>query len=1710
MASSAYLVELDERRRRLLAELIDHLGITSGSEEHEIALSFGLNSLSNHDHMDPEKKKVETTVCSFAEKMLMQGKTSDATRLLQLASSFSGTPVRVEGHRMTRGDVRRAAGQPPPEHPYAALALTLALSGSPTWTTTTGTNDDEAISSAAATSAAGGVGAIRRGSAKEQSDDGELAGLGGDSSRLWSTDNEDDEENDGKVGRDEEERGGGAEKGGRGPPGAPRPLPEDTDERDTHEWLRAFESDGERSPRTDDEGYATDGSEAVERRRGRWGDSEVEARPGAAPAPFALPSSSAANVAPSTGNATGRPVAVGQVAVRHKYGTTCIGADIHSLGGGGGRGRRRFHAGERDAVPAWTFLRPCQTLEACQTLGGGAAGRCRSIPEAEVVRAALHMLQGLSGDLFVRANDKVSPQDHTPHHQNQYHYDHPGPGIKNDRSGGRERPRRRSAPGSSGGGGGAESGRASALPGGREWFSLSASAARDLAVASLSPEALAGLLGELVGLGSVAEYLRAFVADAEASASVAAAGAARRGGAESDNCGDRASSGEEGGGGGGGGGGGCKHGHTTQAFVACVRHQLEAFEDAVARQDRGLYLRQTARGSGGGNHDDRGSSAGGIAAPRTVETLVGTLSLLRREAEALEVTKNLVEAGAGWWVGCPPGGPVGEGSQRWPGRRPADATAGRGSREGGLRERTGRLLAVLHEAVVSSALVGTGLPRQGGGGDGARAPRRHGWLLRIFCAVLAPYLRLLDSWITEGIIFDPHGELFLSQSGGGGSNVGAPVRGRNKSDPVVHVWDTGIVLHSKALPPFFAPLAPAVALAGQDISLMRRVRTLVSGSSSSSVSFGSGDAGFGRSSHRRGLDGTGPVMTSKSPESEAFSLADTLVESLRRLAVRVRAANRAGLARKLLEEGRGPDGIVDPSGAASVDSFQAVDPLDADVGEHDRARLDDDQHRKEGSEAFAANGISVREDVRAAISADVTETARATSEATAGDDSPGGLTMTGDEPAGRLTTEEALPLKPEGSNIDRGEDGGRGGGGGGSATRPETEAVEESSVGVERGGADGGSALVANATEEAQEDDHHLRELGFFGGTARMALEPDTMFRRALHPALAAPWLTPPPPSPPRPAPSSSPPTPASPAATDVPEQRTVPGFATGTIGGREGPARETEPARDSAVGISVDLGGADGGGDEGATAMEGDIATALPPTVVLETCLLGPLRQHCRLASSSCLGAFADELGIVGLAGVLREIYLSPGGAKSVTPLSRFRGVLFGLLGALPRRSLAGDGVGSKSAAAVLDGVVVRDVPSFLQDGPRLTALLQSSLAMSGLEVARGSAGGTNVGGGHAGGAGGDGDKDSGDWLRSPVVGGDRPLLEYFFVECIPETVREWRGGGAGGDADGKSVGGIASGLRSGTVAASAFPLAPEGRCVDLQVFSCLQLECRLPWPISVALPPRSLDKYSRVLGLLLKLEFTTHVLEEAHVLHSHAQRSRPWSEGELDRRHEQQCRLFAFLRVARAVRSYAVTQALVKPWAAFEARVPLCGSLRGFIRLHQAYLDLILERCFLLPRSRQTLAYLLDALQAGIAFAQRYGEYVLQLGNIRRRTGGASWTNSSPAASGGGGGRREGAEHEKTEDTTNVSGSREERAGPKAGGDSDGQNSEEDEEACRESLMRLDGLWEHLGSSLGFVIPLLRELVRSRSGVHVNELLCDLDFNHYFERQRRGAAPK
>lgn len=151
--------------------------------------------------------------------------------------------------------------------------------------------------------------------------------------------------------------------------------------------------------------------------------------------------------------------------LRHKFGATCVGAEARSLGG-------RFSSTGKP-LP---FLRPCQTLEAFQSMLPPRAARRRTIPEAEVVRAALHMLQGLAGEMFVKVDSGT---------------DNSGDYGSTVRRGFRR-------------------------------FALCASAASGLGVATLSPAALASALDDFVSLGCTAEYLRAFVADAEASALYAA------------------------------------------------------------------------------------------------------------------------------------------------------------------------------------------------------------------------------------------------------------------------------------------------------------------------------------------------------------------------------------------------------------------------------------------------------------------------------------------------------------------------------------------------------------------------------------------------------------------------------------------------------------------------------------------------------------------------------------------------------------------------------------------------------------------------------------------------------------------------------------------------------------------------------------------------------------------------------------------------------------------------------------------------------------------------------------------------------------------------------------------------------------------------------------------------------------------------------------
>lgn len=145
------------------------------------------------------------------------------------------------------GDTDRAGAL---EHPYSALALMLALSGSERWpTTAAATTREEGEANPVPPLDSEGKGgrsswAAMSGEGEDQEEGGELYGFGGDSSRLWSTDSEHDGDSEAKD--DEEGEEEAEEENGTGVV-----LQGDAGDAGRHEWLQAFEDDGERSPRTD-------------------------------------------------------------------------------------------------------------------------------------------------------------------------------------------------------------------------------------------------------------------------------------------------------------------------------------------------------------------------------------------------------------------------------------------------------------------------------------------------------------------------------------------------------------------------------------------------------------------------------------------------------------------------------------------------------------------------------------------------------------------------------------------------------------------------------------------------------------------------------------------------------------------------------------------------------------------------------------------------------------------------------------------------------------------------------------------------------------------------------------------------------------------------------------------------------------------------------------------------------------------------------------------------------------------------------------------------------------------------------------------------------------------------------------------------------------------------------------------------------------------
>ena len=104
--------------------------------------------------------------------------------------------MRLAGHSMTAdtsdagatGANRFSPNLPPLEHPYGALALVLALSGSQRWAPVGGNKGQEVPEGGKLT---------RAGWTDDQGRERERSGEGLDTSRLWSTDSEKEEGGEG-------------------------------------------------------------------------------------------------------------------------------------------------------------------------------------------------------------------------------------------------------------------------------------------------------------------------------------------------------------------------------------------------------------------------------------------------------------------------------------------------------------------------------------------------------------------------------------------------------------------------------------------------------------------------------------------------------------------------------------------------------------------------------------------------------------------------------------------------------------------------------------------------------------------------------------------------------------------------------------------------------------------------------------------------------------------------------------------------------------------------------------------------------------------------------------------------------------------------------------------------------------------------------------------------------------------------------------------------------------------------------------------------------------------------------------------------------------------------------------------------------------------------------------------------------------------------
>jgi Gamma tubulin complex component C-terminal len=430
-----------------------------------------------------------------------------------------------------------------------------------------------------------------------------------------------------------------------------------------------------------------------------------------------------------------------------------------------------------------------------------------------------------------------------------------------------------------------------------------------------------------------------------------------------------------------------------------------------------------------------------------------------------------------------------------------------------------------------------------------------------------------------------------------------------------------------------------------------------------------------------------------------------------------------------------------------------------------------------------------------------------------------------------------------------------------------------------------------------------------------------------------------------------------------------------------------------------------------------------LPPCIVLEQCLIAPLRDNCSSINAACVQSLLYDLGLLNIAWCMRCLYLM----NSSQLLDHYRDTLFTSLQQL-------------ETTLQVTGYIDTAVVALLTDSTQLTKLLHESFSAAAMQCSdsvaktrKSSVCATST------------VPSAAQLLSQSLRGSDTALAHVFSVTAssrnFTETWLKQRNSSSSNSNNSSIVShqqqqaSPYSIRRSGSnhrrsqsvydaSSAPPYPLLDDEKCVDLLLFECMNLECHLPWPYNVASTSVSVTKYARIHSFLMQVKYTLHVISGACVQQSKVlrhstcvtkaaavllqqsavapttdnsdtttsaaaaaaavQSKQQWQQ--YDIRSKLQSNMYTMLHFARTIHDYAVQQAACMSWQEFVEQSRCATSLRALVHSHDSHVDTVTKKLFLQQPQAPLLSFIISMLQLVLQYSQCVAAYSAELSVLQQ----------------------------------------------------------------------------------------------------------------------------